>query len=35
MLLANLQNITADLTNGAIVSFRRDRIRVRRLPTAE
>jgi predicted nuclease of predicted toxin-antitoxin system len=36
MLLANLQNITADLANGAIVSFRRDRIRVRRLPmTAE
>ena len=31
MLLANLRNITADLTNGAIVIFRRDRIRVRRL----
>jgi hypothetical protein len=32
MLLANLQSVSADLTNGAIVTFRRDRIRVRRLP---
>jgi predicted nuclease of predicted toxin-antitoxin system len=32
MLLANLQNIATDLANGAIVTFRGDRIRVRRLP---
>ena len=32
VLLANLQSVAADLAKGAIVTFRRDRIRVRRLP---